>query len=48
MPKKFFTIERFKTEEEAKDYIKRRRLRKYLFGYSENLKCFVVTHNIYI
>ena len=48
MAKKFFKIERFKTEEEAREYVKKRRLRKYSLGYSENLKCFVVAHNIYL
>ena len=48
MAKKLFAIERFKTEEEAKEYVKKRRLKKYSLGYSENLKCYVVARNIYI
>lgn len=46
--KKIFAIERFNTEEEAKQYVKQRRLRKYSLGYSENLKCYIVAHNIYL
>ena len=47
MAKKIFTFDTFKTEEEAKVYIKNKRLRNYTLGFSEYWKCYILTHNIY-
>jgi hypothetical protein len=44
--KKRFNFQSFKTEEEAKQYVKNRRLRSYTLGYSEYWKCYIVTHYI--
>ena len=46
--KKLFRGELFNTEEEARAYVKRRRLRKYSLRYAEALGRWQVTHAIYI
>ena len=46
--KKWFTFQSFKTEEDAKRYVRQRRLRKYSLGYSEYWKCYIVTHHVYM
>lgn len=44
---KNFTFNCFDSEEEAKDYIKKRRLRKYTLGYSYYWKCYILSYYIY-